>query len=49
MTGCAPTVAQALLPFPQYCNNITGLHENLAKGCCETVLPQLEMERAFLR
>jgi hypothetical protein len=29
MTGCAPTVAQALLPFPQYCNNITGLDENL--------------------
>jgi len=29
MTGCAPTVAQALLPFPQYCNNITGVDENL--------------------
>lgn len=28
MTGCAPSVAQALLPFPQYCNNITGLNEN---------------------
>jgi hypothetical protein len=28
MTGCAPTVAQALLPFPQYCNNITSLDEN---------------------
>jgi hypothetical protein len=22
MTGCAPTVAQALLPYPQYCGNI---------------------------
>lgn len=28
MTGCAPSVAQALLPFPQYCNTITGLNEN---------------------
>ena len=28
MTGCAPSVAQALLPFPQYCNNIIGLNEN---------------------
>jgi len=28
MTGCEPTVAQALLPFPQYCNNINGLNEN---------------------
>jgi hypothetical protein len=32
MTGCAPTVAQALLPFPQYCNNITGLEENLGSS-----------------
>ena len=28
MTACAPTVAQALLPFPQYCDNIAGLDEN---------------------
>ena len=27
MTGCAPTVAQALLPFPQYCGNIYGQNE----------------------
>jgi hypothetical protein len=25
---CPATVAQALLPFPQYCNNIPGLNEN---------------------
>jgi hypothetical protein len=25
---CVPTVAQALLPFPQYCNTIPGLNEN---------------------
>jgi outer membrane receptor protein involved in Fe transport len=28
MTGCAPTVAQALLPFPQYCGNIYGQNES---------------------
>jgi len=28
MTGCDPSVAQALLPFPQYCNLINGLNEN---------------------
>jgi len=28
MSGCDPSVAQALLPFPQYCNLINGLNEN---------------------
>jgi hypothetical protein len=28
MTGCSPTVAQALLPYPQYCGTIQGLDEN---------------------
>lgn len=28
MTGCPPTVAQALLPYPQYCGNIFGQNEN---------------------
>jgi hypothetical protein len=27
MTGCAPTLAQALLPFPQYCGVLQGLNE----------------------
>ncbi len=27
MTGCAPTIAQALSPFPQYCGNLLGLNE----------------------
>ena len=27
MTGCAPTIAQALQPFPQYCGNLLGLNE----------------------
>ena len=28
MTGCAPSVAQALRPYPQYCDNLQGLNEN---------------------
>jgi hypothetical protein len=26
--SCAPTVAQALVPFPQYCGGLTGINEN---------------------
>ncbi|MEO8661260.1 MAG: carboxypeptidase regulatory-like domain-containing protein [Bryobacteraceae bacterium] len=26
--SCAPTVGQALLPFPQYCGGLTGVNEN---------------------
>jgi hypothetical protein len=28
MTGCAPSVAQALRPYPQYCDNLVGLNQN---------------------
>jgi hypothetical protein len=28
MTACPPSVAQALLPYPQYCGGLTGLNEN---------------------
>ncbi len=28
LTGCDPSVAQALVPFPQYCNSIRGRNEN---------------------
>lgn len=28
MNACAPSVAQALTPFPQYCGPLTGLNEN---------------------
>jgi hypothetical protein len=45
MTGCAPTVAQALLPFPQYCNNITGLDEN--RGSSSYHALQLKAEHRF--
>ncbi len=27
-SACSPTVAQALLPFPQFCGNLQGLNEN---------------------
>jgi hypothetical protein len=32
MTGCKPTIAQALLPFPQYCGVLQGLNEEHAKS-----------------
>jgi hypothetical protein len=28
MTNCPPSVAQALLPYPQFCGGLTGLNEN---------------------
>ncbi|MEO8661261.1 MAG: hypothetical protein ABI693_22515, partial [Bryobacteraceae bacterium] len=28
LTSCAPTVAQALVPFPQFCGGLTGNNEN---------------------
>ena len=45
MTGCAPSVAQALLPFPQYCNNISGLNEN--QGSSSYNAFQLKAEHRF--
>jgi hypothetical protein len=45
MTGCAPTVAQALLPFPQYCNNISGLDENQGSSTYHAF--QLKAEHRF--
>jgi hypothetical protein len=32
LTGCAPTVAQALLPYPQYCSPLRGLNENVGSS-----------------
>ncbi len=45
MTGCAPSVAQALLPFPQYCNNILGVNEN--QGSSSYNAFQLKAEHRF--
>ena len=47
MTGCAPSVAQALLPFPQYCNNISGINEN--QGSSSYNAFQLKAEHRFTR
>jgi hypothetical protein len=45
MTACAPSVAQALLPFPQYCNNISGLNENQGSSTYHAF--QLKAEHRF--
>lgn len=47
MTGCAPSVAQALLPFPQYCNNIRGRDENEGSSIYHSF--QLKAEHRFSR
>jgi hypothetical protein len=43
MTACAPTVAQALLPYPQYCGGLTGLTENAGNSTYHSF--QLEVEK----
>jgi hypothetical protein len=45
MTGCAPTVAQALLPYSQYCGNIFGQNENVGNSTYHSF--QLSAERRF--
>lgn len=45
MQGCAPSVAQALTPFPQYCSNIYGQNEN--QGWSNYNSLQLSAEERF--
>jgi hypothetical protein len=45
MIGCAPTVAQALMPYPQYCSNIPGLNENAGNSTFHSF--QLKVEKRF--
>jgi len=45
MTGCAPTVAQALLPFPQYCGNIYGQNESDGNSTYHAL--QMSAEKRF--
>ncbi len=45
MTGCAPTLAQALLPFPQYCGNLGGLNEQHGNSIYRSF--QGKVERRF--
>ena len=45
MTGCAPSVAQALQPYPQYCDNLQGLNENHGESHYNSL--QLKLEKRF--
>lgn len=45
LTGCSPSVAQALTPFPQYCNLIFGRNENQGNSTYESF--QLKAEHRF--
>ncbi len=42
---CDPTVAQALLPFPQYCSSLTGTNENLGFSTYHSL--QMKVEKRF--
>lgn len=45
MTGCPPTVAQALLPYPQYCGAIGGIDENAGNSTYHSF--QLKAEKRY--
>lgn len=45
MTGCPPSVAQALLPYPQYCAGLSGLNENAGNSTYHSF--QFKAEKRF--
>ncbi|MDR3727357.1 MAG: TonB-dependent receptor [Terracidiphilus sp.] len=45
MTGCAPTIAQALAPYPMYCGVLQGLNEQHANSFYNSI--QGRVERHF--
>ncbi|MPY90716.1 MAG: hypothetical protein GEU99_22705 [Luteitalea sp.] len=45
MVGCAPSVAQALLPYPQYCSSLQGLNENYGESRYHSL--QMKLEKRF--
>jgi len=45
MTGCPPSLAQALLPYPQYCGPLQGLNEN--EGSSRFHSLQAKIEKRF--
>ena len=45
MTGCAPSVAQALRPYPQYCDNLVGLNQNYGESQYHSL--QMKLEKRF--
>lgn len=40
--GCAPTVAQALSPYPQYCDALFGLNENVGNSTYHSLQAKFE-------
>jgi hypothetical protein len=42
MTGCAPSVAQALLPYPHYCNDFSSINENAGSSTFHSFQAKLE-------
>lgn len=42
MTGCAPTLAQALLPYPQYCSVLQGENEGHANSIYNSLQASVE-------
>ncbi len=47
MVACAPSVAQALLPFPQYCSGLVGRDENAGNSTYHSF--QFKLEHRFSR
>ena len=45
MSSCTPTVAQALLPYPQYCSALQGVNENAGNSTYHSF--QLKAEKRF--
>jgi hypothetical protein len=45
MQSCAPSLAQALLPYPQYCSNLQGANENQGKSSYNSL--QVKVEKRF--
>jgi hypothetical protein len=45
MKGCKPSVAQALRPFPQYCDELQGENENVGESLYHSL--QVKAERRF--
>jgi hypothetical protein len=46
MQACSPTVAQALVPFPQYCNNIYASNENIGSSTYNSLQVKAEKRMA---
>jgi hypothetical protein len=45
MTGCSPTVAQALLPYPQYCGNLLPTNEEAGNSSFNSL--QIKAEKRY--